>query len=102
MRARDLYLSVLILFFAAGLILPATQSSSHPRPDVQGVLGVLFVLDSPLRKAGVDDLFRVPVNILTTLGWGAFVALLLSVIPGVLRPKTSNQSLDTNGDPLSR
>jgi hypothetical protein len=99
MKTRELYIVVLLIFFAAGLVLPATQASNRPRPVVAAVLRVLFPLDRPLHDRHVDDSVRAPINVATTLAWGALVAFLLSRLPWFRSTPNANQTVERTGTP---
>ena len=92
MKARDARIAAMIAFFALGMVLPATQSSGHPRPLIQTALDILFILDSPLKKWNVDDSLRVVANITTTLLWGLLVGFWLSKLSWLRRRDMRNEA----------
>jgi hypothetical protein len=78
----EIYAVSLIFVLLLGLLLPATQSSNHPRPTVQLALNILFPLDYSLRKFGFRDPVRIPVNIVTMVLWGLSTGFVLTrVLP---------------------
>ena len=69
---RQVVLAATVIVFLVGMLLPATVSTRHPRPEVDAFLGVLFLLERPARRLGLEDrdAFMIPVRVASTLMWG--------------------------------
>ena len=69
---RQIVLAATVVVFLVGMLLPATQSTRHPRPEIGILLGVLFFLERPGLRLGLEDrdAFMIPVRIASTLTWG--------------------------------
>ncbi len=75
-----------VVVFLVGMLLPATVSTRHPRPEVNTVLGVLFFLEHPARRLGLEDrdAFMIPVRAVSTLMWGLALGWMFAAVAGRL------------------
>lgn len=69
---RKVIAATVVIVLLAGMLLPATQSTRHPRPEVDAVCGVLYFLERPARGLGLEDrdACMIPVRAASTLLWG--------------------------------
>ena len=75
------------------MFLPATQSSGNPRPIIQSILHVLFPFDYLLKSIGIDDFYRVPVNLVSVILWGVLIAYLSCKVFKIKKQNNSNEAV---------
>ncbi|MHC4202846.1 MAG: hypothetical protein ACYSU0_22885 [Planctomycetota bacterium] len=79
---KQVVLATTVVVFLVGMLLPPTVSTRPPRPEVGTVLGVLFFLERPALRLGLEDrdAFMIPVRVASTLAWGLALGWTLAAV----------------------
>jgi hypothetical protein len=93
---KAVFVPTLLVVVLAGMLLPGTQCSGHPRSVVQAVTSVLFFLEGPAREWGVEDsdLAMILIRLFSTVVCGSLVGAALTFgIGAILKRDITSASI---------